>query len=454
MRIKFLPGLSLVLGALVLPMAASGSQIVTKVAAGDYYSLLLKSDGSLWGMGDNYEGELGNGTNYTDYPYGSNQTVQIVTSGVTATTAGGYHNLFLKSNGSLWSTGWNLYGQLGTGTFDDTNRPVQIVAGGVTAVAAGWIHSLFLKSDGSLWGMGDNSHGELGDGSNNITNTPGQIVASGVTAVAGGNGHSLFLKSNGSLWAMGFNGSGQLGDGTLNQTNRPEQIVTTNVTAVAAGYYHSLFLKTDGSLWGMGYNTYGQLGDGSNNSTNRPQQIVASNVTAIAAGAFHSLFLKTDGSLWVMGYNDSGQLGTGVYNTLSPYGTNRPVQIVASGVTAIDGGYQHGLFVKSDGSLWAMGYNEYGQLGDDTYNNTNRPEQIAGLALITSLKLTKTNLTLNAVFGVSGSTNYLLASTNAALPRNQWTRVQTNILGTTGGFTFTNTVIPGVLKNFYLLQTQ
>ncbi len=82
-------------------------------------------------------------------------------------------------------------------------------------------------------------------------------------------------------------------------------------------------------------------------------------VAQVAGGATNSLFLKSDGSLWAMGYNGEGQLGDGTYNS-----TNRPKQIVAGGVTAVAGRGFHNLFLKSDGSLWAMGYNAYGQLGE------------------------------------------------------------------------------------------
>ncbi len=246
-------------------------------------------------------------------------------------------------------------------------QPSTAFAQPVTKVAAGGTNSLFLKSDGSLWAMGYNAYGQLGDGTYSNTNRPKQIVASGVTAIAAGEAHSLFLKSDGSLWAMGANVYGQLGDGTYNNTNRPEQIVAGGVTAIAGGSFHSLFLKSDGSLWAMGANVYGQLGDGTYNNTNRPEQIVASNVTAIAAGGVHSLFLKSDGSLWAMGANVYGQLGDGTYSTTAPYGTNRAEQIVASGVTAIAAGGFHSLFLQSDGSLWAMGANVFGQLGDGTY---------------------------------------------------------------------------------------
>ncbi|MGA2028645.1 MAG: hypothetical protein ABSG87_01030 [Verrucomicrobiota bacterium] len=181
---------------------------------------------------------------------------------VTKVAAGENHSLFLKNDGSLWVMGFNYYGQLGDGIFNTvvpqgTNLPQQIATSSVIAVAGGGSHSLFLKSDGSLWATGGNGSGQLGDGTYNQTNLPEQIVASNVTAIAAGGGHSLFLKSDGSLWAMGQNYSGQLGDGTYIDTDRPEQIVAGNVTTIAAGENHSLFLEKDGSLWAMGDDTIG-----------------------------------------------------------------------------------------------------------------------------------------------------------------------------------------------------
>ena len=329
------------------------AQPVTQIAAGAYHSLFLKGDGSLWAIGDNGAGELGDGTyNSTDLPE------RIVASNVTAIAAGGYHTLFLKSDGSLWAMGNNQYGQLGNGTYATnspyfgTNLPEQIVASNVTAIAAGGFYSLFLKSDGSLWAMGVNRKGELGDGTYNSTNLPEQIVASNVTAIAAGSDHSLFLKQNGSLWAMGYNYSGQLGDGNNFNTNQPEQIVASNVTAIAAGGNHSMFVESDGSLWAMGDNNYGELGDGTyainfpSYGTNLPEQIMASNVVAIAGGGWHSMFVKSDGSLWAMGWNLDGQLGDGTYNM-----TNFPEQIVAGNVAAIAAGSEFSLFAKTDGSL-------------------------------------------------------------------------------------------------------
>src|ERR1017187_6574024 len=162
------------------------------------------SDSSLWGMGNNYEGELGDGTFTDAHLPGKNA---YMATNVTAIAAGEYHSLLLKSDGSLWAMGCNEYGQLGDGYFNSvgTNQPEKIVANGVTAITAGSYHSLFIKSDGSLWGMGDNEDGQLGDGTWDAHITPEKIVATNVTAIAAGEFHSLFLMSDGSLWGMGYN---------------------------------------------------------------------------------------------------------------------------------------------------------------------------------------------------------------------------------------------------------
>ena len=377
---------------------------------------------------------------------------------VTQIAAGGDNSLFLKSDGSLWGMGYNDYGQLGDGTYNQTNCPEQIVASNVTAIAAGAIHSLFLKSDGSLWGMGYNGNGELGNGTyNSMTNRPQQIVASNVKAIAAGDGHSLFLKSNGSLWAMGFNSSGQLGDGTYNNANLPQQIVASNVTAIAAGWGHSLFVKNDGSLWAVGSDEYGQLGDGTSGTydyTNRPQQIVASNVTAIGAGEFHSLFVKSDGSLWGMGNDYQGELGDGTYMTVTPYCTNQPEQILSSNVVAVAAGQFHSLLLKNDGSLWATGYNGFGQLGDGTTGNTNRPEQIvagvpAGYNQISCQLLGGGCVCLSFV-GMAG-TNYALDHSVSLSPAN-WVPQFTNPAGAGGMVLFTNTPDPTTI-NFWRIRS-
>jgi len=151
---------------------------VVAIAGGSYFSLFAKSDGSLWAMGDDYYGQLGDGTNAAaanGYVQRSNVPKQVMQSGVIAVAAGDSHSLVLESDGSLWTMGYNNFGQLGDGTLNATNRPELIVATGVVAIAARHNHSLFVKSDGSLWGMGDNLNGDLGDGFTTISARVEQI---------------------------------------------------------------------------------------------------------------------------------------------------------------------------------------------------------------------------------------------------------------------------------------
>jgi len=455
------------LSAAMLQAFSSSAQPVTQVAAGYEHSLFLKSDGTLWAMGDNLYGELGDGAIFGySYP-NTNSPEQSVASNVVAIATGEFHSLLLKSDGSLWAMGLNDEGQLGKGFSYYNSIPAQIVASNVTAIAAGSWHSLFLKSDGSLWAMGSGQWGQLGDGMTYDfpfigTDIPEQIVVSNVTAIAAGGGHSLFLKSDGSLWAMGFNQWGQLGDGigtfdSDNSTNIPELIVASNVTAIAAGQVHSLFLKSDGSLWAMGLNDWGQLGDGSayydsNSCTNRPEQIVASNVTAIAAGYYHSLFLKSDGSLWAMGGNFFGQLGDGFSDSYPFPSTNNPEQIVAGNVIAIAAAEDHSLFVKSDGSLWGMGLNGRGELGDGTYNQVNRPEQIVGpynQIQTTGQLVGGTNMQLNFV-GVANA-NYALDRSSSLSPPN-WIPQLTNAASSFGPLVFSNAP-DATTNNFWRIRS-
>ena len=127
------------------------------------------------------------------------------------------HSLFIDANGSLWAMGENGSGQLGDGSHLDRSTPVKVVDDSVSAIAAGEAHSLFLKTDGSLWAMGLNSSGQLGDGTTTTRSTPVKVVDGNVTAIAAGFSHSLFLKKDGSLWACLLYTSPSPRDATLSR---------------------------------------------------------------------------------------------------------------------------------------------------------------------------------------------------------------------------------------------
>lgn len=342
---------------------ASVTQTITLVAlqavvAGKGpHTLILKSDGTLWATGYNAYGQLGDGTTTS-----RSSPVQVMT-GVQAVSAGDVHTMILKTDGTLWATGWNLYGQLADGTTTDRLSPVQVMTG-VQAVAAGYAYTLILKIDGSLWAAGRNVLGQLGDGTTTDRLSLVQVMTEG-QAVATYGRHTMMLKMDGTLWAAGHNSSGELGDGTTTDRVSPVQVMT-RVQAVATGYSHTFMLKTDGTLWATGDNSSGQLADGTTTRRTTPFQWM-SGVQAVSAGQSHTMIIKSDGTLWATGGNSSGQLGDGtttkrLYPVQVP---SSPVQVM-SGVQAVSAGGAHTMMLKTDGTLWATGSNSSGQLGTGT----------------------------------------------------------------------------------------
>jgi alpha-tubulin suppressor-like RCC1 family protein len=297
----------------------------------------------------------------------------------------------------LRGCGYNLSGQLGDGSVSTIRLwPVESLVHYAVRVAAGEKHSLAVKTNGTVWAWGDNKYGQLGDNTTvqapfmqappirDVT-VPVQVLGlSGVTNVAAGYSHSLALKTDGTVWAWGYNSYGQLGDNSIDQKNAPVQVSgLSGVTNVAGGYNHSLAVKTDGTVWAWGYNVRGQLGDNTTVQKNAPVKVLGglSNVTAVAAGYAHNLALKTDGTVWAWGWNNYGQLGDN-----STDQKNAPVQVSGlSGVTNVAAGYAHSLALKTDGTVWAWGYNGRGQLGDNTTSNRLIPVQVSGLSNVTAV---------------------------------------------------------------------
>lgn len=325
---------------------------------GGAYCMVLSRGGELWAVGENSQGQFGNGA------VGGATTSWVRTFvGAKAVATGLMHTLVIDNRGRLLSAGTNSVGQSGAGQAATVTTFTPVANGeSVVAVAAHGEHSLFVKSDGTLWGMGANTRGQLGLGTSvMIVRTATQIPGmTNVVAVAAGNGFSLVVKSDGSVWATGANHVGQLGLGTQTAATIFQKVQgLAGAKTVAAGNDHSLVLLADGGLYGAGLNAYGQIQSG------LPSNVTSfarfeTGVQAVAAGYAHTLYLKSGGALWAKGRADYGQVGDGSWSQAA--GPN----LLATGVRGFFAGEYTSSFVDPLRALWSVGYNNAGQLGDGT----------------------------------------------------------------------------------------
>ena len=342
-----------------------------RAACGLDHSAVIYPDGTLWTWGRNDAGQLGNGTLIH-----SKIPVQIGIAHWQSVTCGGNFTLAIRNDGTLWGWG-NSFGTVQL-------SPVQVgLSNDWQSISAGYLHTLGLRTDGTLWAWGNNSVGQLGDGTTTFRSLPIQIgSATDWQTVSASTAHSAATKTNGTVWTWGWNRDGQLGHSTqLIQVVVPTQVGSAaNWRSVSSGDRYTLAVRTDGTLWGWGASGQARFGPGSYGYYySSPHQIgTDSNWLRAMAGQGNnvSFVLRNNNSLWACGGNQSGQLGNArpnqaVRDTLGQVSNASNWLEVALGARQCVG-------IRADGSIWAWGLNEWGQVGSAAVQVGNRvfPEQM------------------------------------------------------------------------------
>jgi len=360
-----------------MPLVSGSEGDIKKVFMTDVWLIDRFVGSTQWMWGRNYQGGLGDNTT-------TNRSSPVQTIGSATTwkkiACGQYHTLSIRTDESLWVFGFNNFGQLGTQNVVNYSSPVTTNPSGSVYIdcSAGYYQSSIIKVDGSLWSWGYNAYGALGANDRTNRSSMVQTVSGGFnwSSVSCGHYHTAAIKTDGSLWLWGYNNGGQLGDNSVANKSSPVQTVSAGLpwVMVAGGGYHTAAIKTDNSLWCWGTNNEGQLGI--NNITNRSspvQTLSGGNVWKfVACGANHTAAIKLDGTLWIWGMNDHGQLGD---NSNTP--RSSPVQTISGGTNwkYVACGFRHTAAVKVDGSVWCWGLNDFGQLGDNSITKRSSPVQ-------------------------------------------------------------------------------
>jgi len=365
-------------------VASAAYAVTGEVMAGQYHVVSLRSDGTVWTWGYNNSGQLGD--NSTTQHNSAEQVSGL--SGIVQVTAGAYHNLALTSTGTLYAWGLNSSDQLGDTTTTTRKTPVLVKKTGgtnldnIAQIWSGGYHNFALDNNGTLWAWGLNTSGQLGDGG-----TTSQSVAEALTSLTGsvtqlavGSYHTLLLTPTGTVEAWGLNMTGQVGNGTMTDQHSPGAVSGLSgvtITALAGGDEHSVALANDGTVYAWGYNGNGQIGD--NTTTNRASAVHLSSfssVTQIEAGYDHTLALKNDGTMWAWGSNSFGELGNG--NSAQ---SKVPVQVsgISGGVVQLTAGNEDSFVLKNDGTLLVFGSNRNGQLGSGASSTYSNAQQVLAL---------------------------------------------------------------------------
>lgn len=357
-----------------------GNKYVTKEYLLDrYQNIAIHSTmPSLWGWGDNGNGQLGDNTTTA-----KSSPVTTAGAGINwRNISGAGHIIGVKTDGTLWTWGAGTYGVLGNSATTARSSPGTTAANVTTwaKVSAGDRFSAAIRTDGTLWTWGRNNQGQLGTTTTTNRSSPGTAAGAITTwaQVACGYEHILGIAASGVLYSWGRGTSGGLGSSATTARSSPVSIAGTNWATISAGFNCSAATKSDGTLWTWGSNNVGQLGDGT--TTNRSSPITTAaggtNWKQVSIGRITVAAVKTDGSLWTWGGNAAGELGNGTTtsrsspNTVVGAGLNWN-RVSVGGITS--GGNEAAFGLKNDGTLWSWGNNASAQLGDGTTTARSSP---------------------------------------------------------------------------------
>ena len=291
-----------------------------------------------------------------------------------AACCGEHHTITLSNDGTLHSFGQNIEGQLGLGHNNHVSLPTPIPnLPKISRISCGGNFTVCVDCEGFMWSFGDNSHGQLGTGNTTNFNVPQKIQdIPPVLSVSCGYYHTLIITTDSNLWSCGRNDERQLYLGNKENQSKPQKTSFSNISKVSTGNYHSLFQNNKGEIFSCGCNCTGECGLGHVNHPQITPSLIPnlpSNIVHFVCGCHQSLFLDSEGNVYSVGNNYYGQLGLGhnsSQNVLNKIFNIPPIQTISCVHASC-------YLIDFKGNLWTFGNNEKGQLGHGDTTNRNVP---------------------------------------------------------------------------------
>lgn len=245
-----------------------------------------------------------------------------------------------------------------------------------SGAAAGGQSSCAVRADATAWCQGRNDFGQLGDGTTTLRISPAQVIGTGWSRIATGGSFTCGVKLDGTLWCWGLNNFGQLGGADKATSILPRQVGTaTTWRDVSASWQHACATQSDGTAWCWGQNQRGQLGAGTTTTrSSGPTRVLGDQQwTSVSAGGWSTCGTTGTGAAYCWGDNAFGQIGDGTI-------TNRDRPTAVSGVqlTQVSTTWGRACGVTPTGQAWCWGENSNGELGNGTRTNSARPVQVSG----------------------------------------------------------------------------
>jgi alpha-tubulin suppressor-like RCC1 family protein len=285
---------------------------------------------------------------------------------------------------NAYAWGNNTSGQLGDNTITNRLIPVSVVGGFTNwvQISAGFAHTAAVRANGTAWAWGENTYGKLGDNSTTNRSSPVSVVG-GFTdwvQISAGDGHTAAIRANGTAWSWGSSSFGQLGRLNNASVSSPVSVVGgfTDWVQISAGETHTAAIRANGTAWAWGGGGFGRLGNNLTANRSSPVSVVGgfTDWVQISASTSSTAAIRANGTAWAWGRNNGGQLGDNTTTSRSS-----PVSVVGGftdWVQVSTGGFGHTAAIRANGTAWAWGVNGNGQLGDNTTTARSSPVSVVG----------------------------------------------------------------------------